>query len=448
MKKLYIICCILLSFGSLSIASEFEFPSVSPEVYYPDSIKAELESWIQQSQAVHPKFDNSIDFNELIAVKDSISNEITIPMNQLEVFRVFSRLNSVLADGHHGIVFPRFREQIAEAVKQGDRLFPLRVHIGADYSLAVEYDANGIAAGTTIKSINGVPSLEITKHIEQHIHGDNPTVRRALLSNRFTQYLWMFYGTSEEYVLDTDLGTYTMLGVAELPPHRRSVIPLDDNVSFEILNNNQTAYLEIKSFNLYHQFDEWFPYTDSIFTTVIDTNVKHLVIDLRQNTGGFDDSWIHGIMPYIAKKKWQRMLHFLGRVRPTDGAFPGRVGEVAIFDYQGEYASVDTVKKFNGEVYVIVGDLTYSSSTMFSSAIKDNGLGKIVGTQTAGRGCQTGMPQLHDMPVTGLVAFTPQHWYQRNTKNSCNDGVEADIELYDNPFDEMEIIESLIKQIL
>ena len=446
MTKMLMIYWILLSLNSLLIASDFKFPSVSTEVYHPDSIKAELESWLQQSKAVHPKFDNSIDYKELLTVKDSLLNEIISPLNQLEVFRVFSRLNSVFADGHHGIVFPKFRDQIAEAVKQGDRLLPLRVHIGDDYSLAVKYDANGISAGTTIKTINGVPSTDITKYLEKHIHGDNPRFRRALLSNRFTQYLWMFYGASEKYVLDTDLGTSTMLGVTELPPHRRSVIPLEDNVSFEILNNNQTAYLEIKSFNLYHQLDEWLPYADSIFTTVIDTNVKHLVIDLRQNTGGYDDSWIHGIMPYIAKKKWQRMLHFLGRVRPTDGAFPGRVGEVAIFDYPGEYEVVDTVKKFNGEVYVIVDDLTYSSSIMFSAAIKDNGLGKIVNS-TAGRGCQTGMPKLHDMPVTGLRSFSPQHWYQRNTEGSCNDGIIADIELNDNPFNEREIVDSLVKRI-
>ncbi len=45
-------------------------------------------------------------------------------------------------------------------------------------------------------------------------------------------------------------------------------------------------------------------------------------------------------------------------------------------------------------------------------------------------------------------AFTPQHWYQRNTEESCMTGVAADIELSDNPFDEREIVNALVNKIM
>ncbi|PLX05602.1 MAG: hypothetical protein C0598_14160, partial [Marinilabiliales bacterium] len=76
-------------------------------------------------------------------------------------------------------------------------------------------------------------------------------------------------------------------------------------------------------------------------------------------------------------------------------------------------------------------------------------LGKIVGQEekTFARGCSTGMSAVHDMKTTGIFACTPQHWYQRNTEGTCMEGVEVDIQLNDDPFNEREIVESLVKLI-
>ncbi len=79
--------------------------------------------------------------------------------------------------------------------------------------------------------------------------------------------------------------------------------------------------------------DRWLALTDSIFTELRDNACKHLIIDVRDNGGGDDQMWMQGIMPYIAKKKWQRMLHFAGRVRDIDEAYPGRVGESAFLNF-------------------------------------------------------------------------------------------------------------------
>ena len=116
------------------------------------------------------------------------------------------------------------------------------------------------------------------------------------------------------------------------------------------------------------------------------------------------------------------------------------------FDYYGEYELSDK-PKFDGEVYVIVGRKTYSSSIMLTSVIKDNELGKIVGQEemTFARGCSTGMPLAHEMKTTGMRAVTPQHWYQRNTEGSCMTGIPVDIQLPDDPFNEREIVDSLVR---
>lgn len=142
----------------------FSFPSVETETFSPDSIKIELDSLIQQIQDVHPSMNMLIDLEELFRVKYEIQEQITEPMNQLEVFRLFSRLNPVFADGHHGISLPNTIEKIMEATKLGDRLFPIAVHIDNDFRLFAKTSFNEIAAGSEIHSINGINAVEITKY--------------------------------------------------------------------------------------------------------------------------------------------------------------------------------------------------------------------------------------------------------------------------------------------
>ncbi len=459
MKKITTISLLSLFF-TISLFSQnieaksvgFEYPTVGTEVYSPDSIKAELESLIKQIRETHPNLSMIVDYDELLQVKNDMLNQITTPMNQLDIFRLFSLLNPVLSDAHNGIMLPKYKDQIKEATKLGDRLFPLHVFIDKDFRLIIKTASHGLASGTVIQSINGIDAIEITKKLEQHTRGDNTDFRRNLLADRFAEHLWMHFGSAQSFELGIkegeELKNVTVDGSIDLLPHRRNDLSFEDVISFELFAENQIGYLKTNTFWLPDGTDEWFVFTDSVFEELRNKGSKYLIIDIRKNGGGDDQLWIEGIMPYIAKEKWQRMTHFLGRVREIDEAYPGRLGEVAIFDYYGEY-EVSEKPKFEGEVYVIVGRKTYSSAIMFTSVIKDNQLGKIVGQEakTLARGCSTGMFISHEMKTSGLDAFTPQHWYQRNTEGSCMTGIPVDIQLSDNPLNEQEIVESLVRQL-
>ena len=447
--------CIIFSSCSESNkvkSTGFDYPKVSTEVYHPDSIKTEFVSLLKQIQSVHPNMGSIVDIDEYYRVKHEVLEQITKPMTQLEVYRLYSVLNPVLADGHCVVFLPQYKDQIKEAVEQGDRLFPLHVFVDKDFSLWVKTASHGLAAGTEVQSINGVDAVEITRYLEQRIFGDNRDFRRVLVGDRFAENLWIHYGSSPSFELvvkeGEEMKTVTIEGATDFLPHRRDEQAFEDLYSFEFLADKQVGYLNTKTWWFPNGMDRWLAFTDSIFTELRDNRSKYLIIDVRENGGGDDQMWMQGIMPYIAKKKWKRMLHFLGRVREIDQAYPGRLGELAIFDYYGEF-EVSDKPKFDGGVYIIVGRKTYSSSIMLSSAIKDNELGTIVGQEEAtfARGCQTGMPLPHKMNTTGMRAVTPQHWYQRNTEGSCMTGVPVDIQLPDNPFNEREIVDAFVEQL-
>lgn len=458
MKKLTIISLLSLCIIFISCTQSnnvkntgFDYPTVSSETFSPDSIKIELDDLIQQIQDVHPCMNMLIDLEELFLVKNEIKEQITEPMNQLEVFRLFSRLNPVFADGHHGIALPDIEKQINDATKLGDRLFPIPVHIDNDFRLYAKTSFNEIAAGSEIHSINGINAVEITKYIERHTIAEN-SMRKNLMADRFSQYLWMQYGSSKDFVLEIstgeDIKKITIEGTTYRYPEKRIEWDFDDKISYEFLADNQVGYLKINTFSMPNELEKWFEFSKSFFKEIRNNDSKYLIIDLRQNTGGYDDMWIEGIMPYIATKKWQRMDNFLGRIIPFN-ELPEKMDEIYIFEYDGEY-EVSDKPKFEGEVFVITGRMTYSSSIMFACAIKDNQLGKIVGqeTKTYARGCQMGMPQDHEMKITNILAYTPHHWYNRNSDESAMEGISVDIQLPDNPFNEREIVDSLVQKLI
>ena len=251
-----------------------------------------------------------IDLEELFRVKNEIKEQITEPLNQLEVFRVFSRLNPVFADGHHGISLPNTLEKIKEATKLGDRLFPIAVHIDNDFRLFAKTSFNEINAGDEILSINGINAVEITKYIHQHTMAEKP-MRKNLMEDRFSQYLWMQYGSSKNFVLEIRDGeetkSITIEGSTHRYPDKRDDWGFDDKISYEFLADNQVSYLKINTFHMPDQLEKWFEFSESFFKELRNNESKYLIIDLRKNTGGYDDMWIEGIMPYIATKKWQRM---------------------------------------------------------------------------------------------------------------------------------------------
>lgn len=452
---IFLLMFISYSFSQSDVSKNtgFDCPKVTTEVFSPESIKEELESLIKQIRETHPNLFMIVDYEELLRVKNKILRKITVPMNQLDIFRLFSLLNPVLADGHNGMWLPERRKQIESAIKQGDRLFPLPVHIDKDFKLFVRTTTKGIELGTRIHHINGIDAIEITKHLVGRTRGDNSDIRRSLVASTFAENLWQFYGSSKIFNLEIKKGEeikrITIKGSLDLLSKRNGNKKFEDKYSFKLLADNQVGYLKANTFYLPEGTEKLNALTDSMFKELRDKGSKYLIVDIRENGGGFDELWIDGIISYTAKKKVQRMSHYIGRVGETDEVFPGRLGEVAIYDFKGEI-EVSEKPKFNEEIYLIVGRKTYSSAIMFASVIKDNQLGKIVGQEatTLGRGCSTGRFVFHDMKTSGLIAFTPEHWYQRNFKGSCMEGVKVDIQLSDSPYNKREIVDSLVKKLI
>ncbi|MCR5323152.1 MAG: S41 family peptidase [Lachnospiraceae bacterium] len=136
--------------------------------------------------------------------------------------------------------------------------------------------------------------------------------------------------------------------------------------------------------------------TDEQFDQAIDDlmkqGMKGLIVDLRDNPGGLVDT----------------VVNMLDRIAPKGSLLVYTEDKYGTRD--SEYALSDSVLEV--PLVVLVNGNSASASEIFAGAVQDLGLGKIVGTQTFGKGIvQSVIPIMQDISgikVTSSKYFTPK----------------------------------------
>ncbi|GKX30458.1 peptidase S41 [Vallitalea longa] len=170
-------------------------------------------------------------------------------------------------------------------------------------------------------------------------------------------------------------------------------------VSHEMLEDN-IGYIRVTGFEevTYDQFKE----------ALDDLNLKGqegLIIDLRNNPGGLlniviemaDELLPEGLIVYTEDKEGYR-----------------------------EQASSDDLRKFTKPLVVLVNENSASASEILSGAIKDSGIGTIVGTTTFGKGLVQRVFPLED---GSAIKVTIAKYYTPNGNYIHGKGIEPDVEI-------------------
>ncbi|MBR5420821.1 MAG: S41 family peptidase [Lachnospiraceae bacterium] len=133
--------------------------------------------------------------------------------------------------------------------------------------------------------------------------------------------------------------------------------------------------------------------------------MKAMVLDLRSNPGGSLQAVVE-----IA-----RMILPKGRIVYTEDKY----GVQESFDCDGKY-------ELDVPLAVLVNGNSASASEILSGAIKDYGLGTLVGTTTFGKGI---VQQLFRLTDGSAVKLTVSHYYTPNGNDIHKVGIEPDVEV-------------------
>lgn len=170
-------------------------------------------------------------------------------------------------------------------------------------------------------------------------------------------------------------------------------------VKYEMLGG-QTGYLSVSEFDsvTYAQYEE-------ALNELTAQGMTGLIVDLRNNPGG----------------NLNTVCEMLDLVLPK-----GTIVYTEDKDGKRETATSDDEHQINVPMVVLVNGNSASASEIYAGAIQDYGIGKIVGTQTYGKGV---VQQIFDLGDGTSVKLTIAEYFTPNGRNIDGEGITPDVEV-------------------
>ena len=410
-------------------------PSEFNRMYSPEELKADLNYLIQMIEDVHPEpyiyTPESIIYEE----KDRIEAELNTGMSRINFFLKVVPLVTCLNEGHTSI-YPPY-EEYYHYRSSGGLLFPFDVKFrGFDAIITADYSQDSsIVSGSQLLSINDIPMKDIIEELLRQVSGEKIQNRLGALEERFRHRLWLAYRFESEFLityLSREEGRRFSRVVSGVTyetilqkQKRKSDDERDAHYIYHSLPDEKIGIIDLRQFVDLPKFKSFLENSFSQFQTEGNTD---LIIDLRENGGGFSDL-VDPLLSYITdqpvidglnmqikvsrqlKDYYQSTLRWYVKWLPIQYLHPTwrkiwktpEGGLVQI--YSPPERPRENPLRFQGHVYLLIGPKTYSTAQGVAAMVKDYKLGTLLGEETGGIASSFGDWLPFDLPHTRLWIF-------------------------------------------
>ena len=432
-------CLIVLFAATIASAIAGAQAPAAARISRTDAI-ADLGALFDAIERIHPApYANRS--RELVAADGRQLGE-TLPetMTRAEWWTRVARIVATLADGHTEVPPPiGFLDGIAALYRSGARpanttrvlemihQFPPGSVAAHDGHLIVTSPtlADGFHRGDRLLSINGTNADQLLVDWTRETSGDSEANQIASVEVRLTDLL-AAHGIVSPYRVTIASGDGSeRTGVAD-GPTMQSLIDArrggSPNFAYRLLEPG-IGYMDFYSMG--GDYGRFKTALASIFRRVAADNVRTLIVDVRNNMGGYSQSGDE-LLRYVTQKpfrSWSRQeikrsreLRAQGeialpfRLWPLKYLFPdprriyaGKLGSIAAWTEDAPKAPRRATPFFAGPVCVLTGARTFSAAVAFADAVKTYRLATLVGEETGGRANMTMEPVGYLLPRTKLV---------------------------------------------
>lgn len=371
------------------------------------AFKNDLIIFRKALEETHPNLYRFTPKKRFEMVFDSIDQQITNRTNQLEYFRLLSKIESLVREGH---TYLRPPESLLRHVQQ-QRLFPFHVLL-SDKTIIVKKsleENNKTYEGLEVYSINGKKTDEIIKQIAHSTglkSGYNNSALLNILSfeNNFAFAYYYFVDTTDTFLIefkgDKDLvklhGSIVSAGET-FPEFAKEA---DPPVSLQIDPTNGTALMKITTFahwTVSFSKKEYAKAFSNYFDKIEKAGIKNLIIDVRDNRGG-EEMLAAELLTYLMNSEFKIYKNIKAKTLDFDYNLPNATKfHFSKNDYintdSGYYKIKDEVLKtfspksknhFKGSVYVLSNGGSRSATNTMLALIRTYRVGTIIGQESGG----------------------------------------------------------------
>lgn len=436
------------------------------KTFTPAELQADFERLYGGLQSGHVALYANHSKTEYDALFEATSASLTEPMTLYDAYLAFQKFTAYGSVAHASVNRPM--DAFGSFQRRGGRSFPifLRIvdgvsYVGEDYS-----GSSDIASGDRILSINGTPTEMWLERAAQHISADTDYIANSLLEFRFPRYLWVELGEVKSFDLQLEKADGERIAVT-VPAKswvsqrlgrlgRSSGFQLNGQRRVAKMLDDEIAYLQPGPFiNIRNPSRSWdnrrfIKFIDAAFEDFLAADAKTLIIDLRENPGG-DSTFSDHMVAWIADEPFRFASAFLIRssaeaeaanAARLAGAPDAAAGISGLFAQNyaetphGEQFSFDIPftepregRRFEGQVYVLINQRSYSQAVNVAATFQDYGLGIIAGEPTSDFATSYGSIETFTLPNTGLIVNFPKAHIIRPSGDRVPGGVVPDLSI-------------------
>ncbi|MBK9104585.1 MAG: hypothetical protein IPL92_08435 [Saprospiraceae bacterium] len=415
-KHIFILCLTFLSNQALSQVAKFDLDTFSV-----DQLQEDFTFWRHKIEYKHPLLYLYTPKKEVDRCFDSLYQQISYPMTELEFIKLLTPIAAFIQDGHNYVIPSK---TALDSIRSYDYLFPLelacmdgRLYVSRDLSLS-----SVPLTGLEITAINTASTKDMLSVFLSNLgrDGNNNQHSYAAINESFRFYFHTYFGFDSTYVVhyrtkdnrDTsctisgrDLGAINKEKLNRYPNEGQGPA---SGLTLNIIDSINTAVLGIKTFSPNITNRKFRSEILACFDSIRTANTKNLILDLRDNSGGnphhvkfilqhlFDEPFEQAKECRVVKNKYEE--DFLTRTRKQ------------WYPWYGLGKFNPKKNNYSGDVFVLVNEGTYSAGVIFCSVLRKYKRADFIGDETGGN------------PIVMAGYLIKSSWELPNTKIQFGSG--------------------------
>lgn len=452
MKRLYILLLFVLS----CFASKAQDSLKNKEIktFSVNQLKSDFVFFRTVMENAHPSLYRYYPKDSINRYFDTAFNQIDQQLTDVAYWKLLQNILAKVGSGHttltleNSLTFNNAMHDILpfSVQVQDNRLFISQLYRKADTTFKV---------GDEILVINNEYAASILEQMRGLVTGDgySDSFKDFKLQKSFPGIFNLLHGDQYHFMIFYRHGEQVkkqMVKALVLRLGNRTAPPTFNPDQIKLTYPSDipaTAVLKIANFT----YKDYSSVHRSYFKELEKNNIKNLIVDLRDNTGGSEDVCID-LMRYLMDNRFYFHIAQEGEINAEDLKYfvdrsnksPGSVNlsslqnERKSFQVKNEGNEQQLVsgKRFKGNVYILVNRGTFSAASLFAVAVKAQRSCTVIGEETGGgkAGCDGSEIMKVILPETRICLYIPTMWtYSASKDQNIGAGLRPDIEFSDPP---------------